>query len=196
MEKPASSGGGKERSTRASTKRVLFFIGWPGVGKTTVGRALSRRIGYPLFDNHLIYREVCRFLPRGSRRAHALNSRLQRMVLQTMLRSAVPGIICTLSIRRRPTGRAVYRAVQMAEKMRAKVDFVELVCDWKEHRQRVTSATRREATKTNTVGKLQLKMKQPRFNGLRSHPALVINNTRLSPRACADQIIDRLNLVG
>ena len=153
-------------------KHVVYLIGLPGVGKTTVGSDLADKTGFALLDNHLIYREVCQFLPRGRKQTHLLNGQLHLAVLRMLLRSKTRGIVCTLSIRREPTIEIARRSAKMAEEAGAIVDFIRLECDWEEHCRRVQMPSRQEFTKTNSLFKLKEKMAQPCFNGLEEYPRL------------------------
>ena len=176
------------------SKRVIYLLGLPGVGKTTVGSVVARKTGFALLDNHLTYREVCNFLNPGTKEAHLLNGQLHMAILKMLLHSKIQGVVCTLSIRRHPTTKTCQRAVRMAEHLGAHVNFVKIKCDWQEHKRRVQLPSRRKFTKTNTVKKLKEKMAIPVFEGLSRYKPFLINNTKLSPEESADKIISALKL--
>ncbi len=126
--------------------------------------------------------------------AHVLNVRLRRVVLAALLNAAVPGVICTLAIQRNPVTRFTRLCIEDARRAGARVDFVKLVCDWQEHKRRVQHPSRRRFTKICTVQLLLKKMGEPAFLGFSTHPPLVVDNTRRSGVACAEQIINLLHL--
>ncbi|MEK7140342.1 MAG: AAA family ATPase [Patescibacteria group bacterium] len=176
------------------SKHVIYFIGLPGVGKPTVGKVITKRTGFILFDHNITYKEVCKFLPRGTQTAYRLNGKLHLAILALLLRSVVPGVVCTMSIRRHPTLETVSSAVRLIKKMGAKVSFVQIRCDWEEHKRRIHTPSRRELTKTNTIQKLKKHMSEPCFEGIKNHPLLVIDNTKLSAEKCAEKIISTFKL--
>ncbi|HEY4490186.1 MAG TPA: hypothetical protein VJC12_02935 [Candidatus Paceibacterota bacterium] len=173
-------------------KRVIYLIGLPGVGKTTIGLAISKLTGYALLDNHLTYREICHFIPQGTPNAHLLNGKMHLAILKMLLKSGVGGIICTLSIRLHPTTQIAKKSVQLAKKMNAEIFFFRIECDWQEHKNRILMPSRKEKTKTNTIKKFKEKLKAKIFQGLKSYPPIIINNTHLSPQKCALKIINFL----
>lgn len=174
--------------------RVIILTGWPGVGKTTVARRIAERTGFPLLDDHLTYAPIIRFLRKGSRRAHELNVQVRGAILEMLLRSPIPGTVVTTGYRRKAVGQFIALAVDLGTAFESRIDIVRLVCDWDEHKRRVTSPTRHGIGKTRTVQELKRKMATPPFLGLPDYPPLVIDTTALSPERCAARIIRKLEV--
>ncbi|HBB49651.1 TPA: hypothetical protein DEQ22_01370 [Candidatus Nomurabacteria bacterium] len=176
-------------------KQVIYMIGLPGVGKTTVGKLIAKRTGFVLLDHNIMYKEICCFLEKGTYAAHLLNGRMHLVIMNLLLmQSPIPGIICTMSIRYEPTSQTVRNATRMIKHAGAKVNFVKLECDWNEHKRRILMPSRQGLNKTNTVAKLKKYMNGACFNGLKKFPPLVINNTRLPANKCAKKIINAFGL--
>ena len=179
---------------RVSSKKIVYLIGLPGVGKTTVGNIIAKRTGFVLLDHNITYKEVCRFLPKGTQKAHLLNGRLHLVIMDLLLHSVIPGAVCTMSIRRYPTYQTIKRAVSLIKQSGAQVYFVKIKCDWEEHQLRISMPSRRGLTKTNTVQKLKKYMAGPCFEGLKNYPPLIIDNTKMPAYKCAEKIISTLKL--
>lgn len=175
--------------------RVVMLLGWPGVGKTALGHALTRRTGFPLLDHQLTYEPIVRFLAKGGHHAHQLNAQLRESIVNMLLAAGTPGIVVTSSIRHQPVTDSTRRIVQMALRHGARIDFVRVECSWDEHKRRVSHPSRRRHPKTTTIRELKLKMASPCFMGLPGHPPLVIDSTTLSAAGCANRIIRTLGLV-
>ena len=181
-------------STRDLQKHVIYLIGLPGVGKTTVGGLIAKKTGFVLLDHNVTYGDICNFLERGSRSAHVLNGLLHVSILETLISSGIKGVVSTLSIVRHPTIKTALNAVNLLEKKKIQVSFIKLECDWEEHQRRVRMPSRKLLHKTNTIKKLKTYLAQPCFEGLKSHSPIVINNTKIKAHKCADKIISILGL--
>jgi shikimate kinase len=184
----------KDFQKKRFCKNVIYFIGLPGVGKTTIAKIIAKKTGFILLDHNITYIEICRFLKKGTRTAHELNGRIHLAILNLLINSEIPGIICTMSIRRHPTSETVLKAIKLIKKFNIQVNFVRLECDWNVNKKRVQSPSRRRLFKTNTIKKLKYYMKIPCFEGLNKYPPLVINNTNMSAKKCAEKIIYNFKL--
>lgn len=184
-----------ERNIRRSCKKVVYLIGLPGVGKTTVAGAIAKKTGFVLLDHFTIYKEICCFLPKGKHQAHLLHGQIHLAILKLLLDSKVSGIVYTTSVRRNPTYGIIKSAVRLIKKSNAEVSFVKIECDWKEHKQRIQSPARRKLGKANTIKKLKEYVNISCFEGIKKYPPLIINNTSLSAKKCAEKIISDLKLI-
>ena len=68
-------------------KNVVYLVGLPGVGKTTVANLISKKTGFIVLDHNITYKEVCKFLKKGTRTAHELNGRIHFAVLNSLINS-------------------------------------------------------------------------------------------------------------
>ncbi len=105
-------------------KQVVYLLGLPGVGKTTVSNIIAKRTGFVSLEQHITYREVCHFLKKGTQAAHKLNGRLHLAIINLLLHSSIPGVVCMMSIRRQPTSQTVLNAIKLIKKIGARVHFV------------------------------------------------------------------------
>jgi hypothetical protein len=65
------------------------------VGKMTVGRALSERVGYPLLHNHVSIEVALRFFDFGTDGFNRISQTIRDTVFDTVRDSELPGLIFT-----------------------------------------------------------------------------------------------------
>jgi hypothetical protein len=81
---------------RASTDRTLvFLVGPPAVGKMTVGRALSRLTGYPLWHNHVSIEAVLPVFDFSTPPFNRLVTSYRHEMIREAGRSDLPRLIFT-----------------------------------------------------------------------------------------------------
>jgi hypothetical protein len=78
-----------------STKTLVVIVGPPAVGKMTVGRALERLTGLPLFHNNMLFEAVLPFFPIGSEPFTRLFVGFRQRLLVEVAASERPGMIFT-----------------------------------------------------------------------------------------------------
>jgi adenylate kinase family enzyme len=176
------------------SKKVIYLIGLPGVGKATVANAIAIKTGFVSIDHNLTYVEICHFLKRGTVAAHRLNGRIHLAILKLLLNSKISGVVCTMSSRRNPTLQIAKNTVKVLKNMGVQVSFVKLECDWRENKRRIKMSSRKKLKKPNTINKLKKYTEMPCFEGLKAYPPLVINNTKMSANECAEKIITALKI--
>jgi hypothetical protein len=124
--------------------RLVVLYGPPGVGKLTVGTALSELTGFKLFHNHLTVNLVTSVFPPGSEAWNRLAARIRRGVFAEAARE---GVDLVLTRAPRADDKAEVDRVQaMIEPVCAAggtVLFVQLACDSEELLVRVQTDARR-----------------------------------------------------
>jgi hypothetical protein len=78
-----------------ATPTLVFLIGPPAVGKMTVGAALARRTGLPLYHNHLSIESVLPVFEYGTPAFGRLVGLQRREMFREVARSSLPGLIFT-----------------------------------------------------------------------------------------------------
>jgi hypothetical protein len=110
---------------------LVMMFGPSAVGKMTVGRELSRLIGYPLFHNHMSIEPVLDVFPWGSPSFVRLTRELRRRVIEEALVADLPGLIFTyVWALDDPADREyVDWLTQPVRSANQRLDFVELYAD-------------------------------------------------------------------
>lgn len=79
------------------TKRTLIvLLGPPAVGKMTVGQALMKRTGIPLFHNHLSIEPILPFFPWGTKPHQRLSEGFRTRMFREVAAHGSKGMIFTL----------------------------------------------------------------------------------------------------
>jgi hypothetical protein len=74
---------------------LLFVVGPPAVGKTTVGQAIAERTGLRLFHNHLSIELALRYFDFGTPGFRRIDGTIRRMVVEEVAASDLPGLVFT-----------------------------------------------------------------------------------------------------
>ena len=75
---------------------LIIIFGPPAVGKMTVGHALSKQIGYPLFHNHMAIEMVLPFFQYGHPSFHQLVKTFRQSIFDEIIKTkAHQGLIFT-----------------------------------------------------------------------------------------------------
>jgi hypothetical protein len=75
--------------------QLVMIFGPPAVGKMTVGFALERLTGMPLFHNHMTIEPLLRYFPYGSPPFARLNNEFRTRIFEEVAASDLPGMIFT-----------------------------------------------------------------------------------------------------
>ncbi|SLN45319.1 AAA family ATPase [Pseudooctadecabacter jejudonensis] len=75
----------------------VIILGAPAVGKMTVGQALSKRTGYPLFHNHITIEVAAPYFSYGTPEGRALVGRLRDAFFDAFEASTAQGYIFTFA---------------------------------------------------------------------------------------------------
>lgn len=174
--------------------RLMFLYGPPGVGKLTVGNALSALTGFKLFHNHLTINLVTSIFPPNS---EAWNRLARRIRLDVFAEAAYEGV--DLIFTRAPrTGddEEVVRVRTMLEPIRSiggTVLFVQLACDREELLRRVRRDDRLARSKL-TDPEILIDMYDLGAT-LPFEPHLRLDITHTPPERAAIQIAEHFQIV-
>lgn len=134
---------------------LIYLLGYPGVGKYTIGKEVARLTGARLVDNHLVNNPV--FMVLGADgltpippRAWELVSVIRETVLQAMaeLAEREASFILTNVVADVPEDVAIFERIQgIAEERESLFVPVLLSCTLQEHRRRMVSPARRDRMK-------------------------------------------------
>ena len=178
--------------------KLVLIYGSPAVGKLTVANELAALTGFKVFHNHLTINCVRPIFAFGSQPFGKL---VDLFRIQLITEAAIQGVdlIHTFVYAKLHDDPYIERVIAAVEDNGGEICLVLLRCGIEQLTQRVTSESRVAIGKLATSEMLlslheQYDLKSP-FPGRGS---LVIDNTSLSPRQVAEQIIDhyRLDLPG
>ena len=167
---------------------LVFIYGPAAVGKLTVARELSRRLGARLFHNHLVVDALTAVFEFGSEPFVELREAIWLSVFREAARGRIP-LIFTFAPERTVRPRFVRDAVDAVESEGGRIVFVELTCPPDVLESRVESDSRAEFGKLHS---LEL------FRELRSagafdypplpEPVVTIDTSLCSPLEAAERI--------
>ena len=178
--------------------KLILIYGSPAAGKLTVANELAAQTRFKVFHNHLTINCVRPIFEFGTPPFGRL---VDSFRIQLITEAACGGIdlVHTFVYAKEYDDPYIERVIAAVENNGGKVCLVLLRCDIEELSQRVVSASRVASGKVATPEMLlslheKYELKSP-FPGRES---LVIDNTSLSPRQVAEQIIEhyRLDLRG
>ncbi|MFN2493742.1 MAG: AAA family ATPase [Pyrinomonadaceae bacterium] len=160
--------------------KLVFIHGAPAVGKLTVARELARLTGFRLFHNHLTVDLVGSIFPFGSEPF----VRLREEIWLSMFREAAEhdvSLIFTFNPEATVSKGFVQAAVDIVEKSRGRVMFVELTCREGELERRIEDASRKKIGKLNSVQQYRSLKEAGAFNFTALPDGLTLDTTDRSP---------------
>ncbi|WP_114854085.1 shikimate kinase [Brachybacterium sp. YJGR34] len=172
--------------------RLLFLHGPPAAGKLTTARALSSRVGYPVFHNHLVVDTLTTVFPFGSEPFIRLR---EQFWLQVFTEAARSGRSLVFTFAPEATVGAGFptRAREVVEDQGGTVHFVRLAVGTTEQERRIGHPDRAEFHKLQDLETLRrlrgsdAPVEQPPVD-------LEIETDHSSPEQSASTIIERFAL--
>jgi shikimate kinase len=192
-----------QKLKKSSNKKpiVVFIYGPQAVGKLTVARILSKKLGYTLVHNHHINDFVQEIFERDTYASHAMKDQLRYIVMENMVKANVNFIAthCYAHDFISKAGLSDPKYVQTLEKkltkLGAKFYAVHLKADSGELLRRVSMSSRKEFKKLTDKKIMQkLILMRDWQTSPRLKNQLIIDNTNLSPQKVSDMIIKYFKL--
>ena len=190
--------------SQSGTRKLIFIIGPPAVGKMTVGRELSELSGIPLFHNHLSIEAVLPVFDFGTPQFNRLVGDFRLAMFNQVAESDLPGLIFTFvwAFGRPNNLSEIERFKDIFEKRGAETCYVELEADLEVRLERNEQPDRLAAKPSKRdvkASRSRLLDNEQRFqlnsNGnfpFENH--LIIDNTNLSPKAAAEMIMHHFDI--
>ena len=187
-----------------ASKTLVFIVGPPAVGKMTVGQALERRTGFPVFHNHLSIEAVLPVFDFGSAEFSRIVGLIRREVVAGASQSSLPGLVFTFVWAFNETGEldCVRELAAAYEGEGRRVVYVELWADLETRLERnetenrlIAKASKRdiEASRSRLLKAEQEWQFRP-VGDFPLQPHLFIDNTLLTPDEAAERIIQHFDL--
>jgi hypothetical protein len=169
---------------------LITLFGPPAVGKYTVGRLLSERIGYKLFHNHLTVNLARSLFDYGVEEFFPLMADLRLRCFEAVSRSSIRGLIFTCAFVFPNGEEFADRIVETIEGNGGRCDFVRLTCPVEELVNRVGNQDRRDLGKIVEPEKLADAIESfDLLNILRGRDSLVLDTSQMRPSDICDSII-------
>jgi hypothetical protein len=130
--------------------KLVFIHGAPAVGKLTVARELAKLTGFRLFHNHLTVDLVTSLFAFGSEPFVRLREKIWLAAFAEAARQNL-SLVFTFNPERTVRARFVQDTIDVVEKERGEVVFVELTCAEDELLRRMADASRKEFGKLASV---------------------------------------------
>ncbi|MCE9549216.1 AAA family ATPase [Candidatus Nomurabacteria bacterium] len=178
---------------------VVFIYGPIAVGKLTVAKILSKKLGYKLVHNHHLNDFVGEIFDRGSYASHAIKDYLRYYLLENTVKAGM-NIVATHCYRHdfvSRTGLSDPKYVKTLQKrltkLGAKFHPIFLKADNKELLRRVGMESRKQFKKL-TSKKIFKKLGYDWHVAPNIKSNLIIDNTNVSPKKVVDMIIKNFKL--
>jgi hypothetical protein len=175
--------------------KLIFLHGLPGVGKLTVARELAAITGFKLFHNHLTVDLLTSVFDFGSDPFVELREKIWVEVFYQAAKARLSGLIFTFAPESTVRDSFIADARSAVEARGGEVLFVELTCSREELERRLTSQSRQEFGKLNSLELFRELNAAGAFSssGIPS-PRFSLDTTRLSPNEAAKLIVKELEL--
>ena len=190
-----------KKSLKNKKPTVVFIYGPIAVGKLTVAKILSRKLGYKMTHNHHVNDFVNEIFDRGTYASHSMKDQLRYIVLENMVKANINFVTthCYAHNFISQAGLSDPKYVKTLEnkltKLGAKFYAVHLKADNRELLRRVNQNSRK-AFKKLTDKKIMSELFKK--NDWQTSPKiknqLIIDNTNLSPQKVSDMIIKYFKL--
>jgi len=164
--------------------RLIFIHGPPAVGKLTVARELAELTGLPLFHNHLAVDVLTPLFEFGSASFVKLRELIWLSVFQEAAKHDV-SLIFTFAPERTVRPSFIRDTITTIEERGGVVHFIRLTCVAGEIEQRLTSPSRAEFGKLQSLDQYQTLTRAGAFDYPELPAVLTIDTGALSPREAA-----------
>lgn len=166
--------------------KLIYIYGPPAVGKLTVARQLAEMTGFKLFHNHLTSDYVSSLFPERNEMSNKLKCEIAYKMFEAAAKNNL-NLVFTMA-HEKVHDSFVRKIIKIIEKYHGKILFVQLFCAKEKLYQRVTKKSRKQFGKTKTVKGVKDFLKRNKLEAIPYKKSLILDNTFLSPRKCAEKI--------
>jgi len=164
--------------------RLIFIHGPPAVGKLTVARELAELTGLPLFHNHLAVDVLTPLFEFGSASFVKLRELIWLSVFQEAAKNGM-SLIFTFAPERTVRPSFIQDTITTIEARGGGVQFVRLTCDAGNIERRLTSPSRAEFGKLQSLDQYRTLTRAGAFDYPELPAGLTIDTGAVSPREAA-----------
>ena len=175
--------------------KLIFIYGSPAVGKLTVANEVAKLTGFKVFHNHLSIDCIQPIFDFGTESFAKLIELIRVETVREAARQNL-NLISTFCYAKDLDDTHVEKITKAVEENGGEVCFVLLIADQNEIEKRVTTESRKVHGKVKTVEMMRYFFETyDLFSPVPNRQSLIINNTNLSAKATARQIVEHFDLV-
>ncbi|MDQ6785698.1 MAG: hypothetical protein M3033_02610 [Acidobacteriota bacterium] len=175
--------------------KLIFIYGAPAAVKLTVANEIAAQTGFKVFHNHLSIDAIEPIFAFGTKPFQKLIDLIRVETVAEAARENVD-LIYTFCYAKDKDDAHVEKIAKAVEENGGEIDFVLLRCDRSELENRVLEEARKKYGKANNLEILnQILDNYDLFSSVNNHESLIIDNTNLSAKETAQEIIEHFKLV-
>ncbi|NTI49017.1 AAA family ATPase [Agrobacterium rhizogenes] len=173
---------------------IVHFNGWPGVGKYTVAKIVAARLKARFLDNHTLLNIAIALTDRGTPAYYELATKTRDLAFEVISRlpSSEPVVMTGVVASGGSSSFLIdnWRAVLTLAKHRdCAVYSVMLSCSEEENARRMSNENREAHRKKRNPDLLAELLRSRKLSNGGATASVEIDNTNLSPDACADTVM-------
>ncbi|MBT3691024.1 AAA family ATPase [Candidatus Woesearchaeota archaeon] len=173
--------------------KLIYIYGVPAVGKLTVAEQLAKITGFKLFHNHLTADYVSSLFPLRNDMSNKLKCEIAYKMFEAAAKNKVD-LIFTMAHEEKYND-FLKNIIKIIGKFDGEVLFVRLCCKKEKLYDRVVSDSRKPFFKAKTIEEMdKIVKKLDKFETIPFGESLVIDNTGVSAKKCAQKIKEHYGL--
>lgn len=174
--------------------KAIFLYGPPAVGKLTVAKLISEKLGIKIFHNHCTVDMLKPFFDIEKDSFWEINRRLRMIVFEEMFKET-NDFIFTFCFVPDEDAQFIKDFLTLAERNDAKVKFVHLTTNIETLKERCIQESRKEHGKIKCQDKLSKTCTEFDFmTPISGVDSLELDNTNSTPEETTEKIIEHFNL--
>ncbi|MDD5254368.1 MAG: AAA family ATPase [Candidatus Nanoarchaeia archaeon] len=166
--------------------KLIYIYGIPAVGKLSVGEQLEKITNFKLFHSHLTADYVSTLFPARNKMSDQLKQEIAYKMFEAAAKNNI-NLIFTLAHQTHHDS-FVKKIIKIVQKYKGEILFVRLICEKRELSKRITQNSRKKFKKATSLKELEEILKRNSYRTIPFKKSLIIDNTRLSPKKCAQKI--------
>lgn len=175
--------------------KLLFIYGSPAVGKLTVANEIARKTDFKVFHNHLSIDAIEPVFEFGSPSFGKLVDLIRVETVAEAVRTG-QNLIYTFCYAKNLDDAHVEKVARAVESNGGEVCFVLLVAERDELKKRVSDESRKRFGKAKTIEMMNYFFENyDLFSPINGRESLIIDNTKLSAKDTAKEIIEHYQLI-
>lgn len=171
--------------------KLIFIYGAPASGKLTIAKALSEKIGYKLFHNHLTVDPVKEIFEFGTQEFWDLVHKLRLDIFEAAVKQNIPGMIFTYVYEKDSSDdKFIKQVLKIISSNGGECIFIHISCSKETLLERVTNKSREKYEKVKTKeGLLEMLNRADFISPIPFVKNNQINNTNLTIEETVKQVM-------
>ncbi|HEX7042562.1 MAG TPA: AAA family ATPase [Patescibacteria group bacterium] len=175
--------------------KIIFFYGPPAVGKLTIAKILSQKIGYKLLHNHLLVNPIVEIFPFENPSSRLLTREFRLRIIEEAIKGNI-NLITTFGIAGNHPFAHVKEVIDLVKKYGMELCLVHLTARKDTLLNRVDDISRKKHSKNLSKEKLEeiIKDNDDIFSKLDGVNHLTLDTSTQPPEKSVDKIISYYSL--